>query len=333
MVGATGAVGQEMLRVLERRRFPVGELRPFASPRSLGENVVFRGEKIALQRCQEGCFRDIDFALFSAGAARSQAHAPQAVSEGATVVDNSSAFRMEPRVPLVVPEVNPEALQTHQGLIANPNCSTIQMVLALEPVRELFGLKRVVVATYQSVSGAGRRSMAELEAASRAVLAGSPEPRQVYPRGIAFEVLPHIDVFDGSGWTREESKMRHETRKILGQTDLPVIATCVRVPVFRCHSEAVVVETQEAVDLEVLRRRMRQQEGLELHEDEGDYPLAREVAGRDAVCVGRLRLDPDDSRSLAFWIVADNLLKGAATNAVQIVEHLCRADSRSLSSS
>jgi len=185
------------------------------------------------------------------------------------------------------------------------------------------------VATYQSVSGAGRRSMAELEAASRAVLEGGDEPRQVYPRGIAFEVVPHIDVFDGSGWTREETKMRHETRKILEEPELSVTATCVRVPVFRCHSEAVFVETQEPVDLEALRQGMRKQAGLELHEAPGEYPLARDLAGRDEVSVGRLRLDPEDPRGLAFWVVADNLLKGAATNAVQILEQLWRAGVRS----
>jgi aspartate-semialdehyde dehydrogenase len=331
VVGASGAVGQEMLDVLEHRGLPVGELRAFASPRSTGQSVVFRGERLPLATCREGCFRGLDFVLFSAGAERSRLFAPQAVREGALVVDNSSAFRMDPRVPLVVPEVNPEALWGHEGLVANPNCSTIQMVLALEPARQLFGLRRVVVATYQSVSGAGRRSTAELETASRAVLEGSDEPRQVYPRGIAFEVVPEIDVFAEQGWTKEETKMRQETRKILGAPALPVVATCVRVPVFRCHSEAVFVETIEPVDLEALRRRMRSQAGLQLHEGDGDYPLAREMAGRDEVAVGRLRLVPEDPRGLAFWVVADNLRKGAATNAVQIVEKLWQAGARSAS--
>ena len=322
VVGATGAVGREILKVLEQRGFPLVELRLFASPRSVGDTLVFQGERLPLRLVEPGCFRGVDFALFSAGAERSRLLAPQAVHEGAIVVDNSSAFRMDPAVPLVVPEVNPEALDAHQGLIANPNCSTIQMVVALRPVRDLYGLRRIVVATYQSVSGAGRRSMRELDLASRAHLGGEAEPREVYPRGIAFDVVPHIDVFDAQGWTREETKMRHETRKILGEPDLNVIATCVRVPVFRCHSEAVHVETRQPVELAQLAQAMHRQAGLRLLEG-ADYPLAREWAERDEVVVGRLRLDPEDARSLALWVVADNLRKGAALNAVQIAEHLC----------
>ncbi|HZM16602.1 MAG TPA: aspartate-semialdehyde dehydrogenase [Candidatus Krumholzibacteria bacterium] len=324
VVGATGAVGQEMLRVLEQRGIGVEELRAFASPPSRGAAVVFRGEPLPLRLLEPGCFRGLDFALFSAGAERSRQYAPQAVQEGAVVVDNSSAFRLDAAVPLVVPEVNASALDGHRGLVANPNCSTIQMVVALKPVRDLFGLRRVVVATYQSVSGAGRRSMGELEAASRAYLAGTPEPREVYPRGIAFDVVPHIDVLDAAGWSREETKMRQESRKILGMPELRLSATCVRVPVFRCHSEAVHVETESPVDLEALRTAMQRQPGLALR-PEADYPLARELAGRDEVGVGRLRLDPQEPRSLAFWVVSDNLRKGAALNAVQIVEHLCQA--------
>jgi len=322
VVGATGAVGREILTVLEQRGFALGELRLFASPRSVGDAIVFKGERLRLRLVEPGCFRGVDFALFSAGAERSRAHAPQAVQEGAIVVDNSSAFRMDPAVPLVVPEVNPAALDAHQGLIANPNCSTIQLVLAMRPVRDLYGLRRIVVATYQSVSGAGRRSIQELDAASRAHLGGATEPREVYPRGIAFDVVPHIDVFDAQGWTREETKMRHETRKILGEPDLSVVATCVRVPVFRCHSEAVHVETRQPVDLAQLAQAMRQQPGLCLL-DGADYPLAREWAHSDEVAVGRVRLDPEDARAIAMWVVADNLRKGAALNAVQIAEHLC----------
>ena len=322
VVGATGAVGQEMLHVLERRGFPVAELRAFASPRSAGETVRFRGEAVRLAAVQPGCFRGVDFALFSAGAERSRLYAPQAVHEGATVIDNSSAFRMQADVPLVVPEINPQALESHRGMIANPNCSTIQMVIALQPVRAEFGLRRVVVSTYQSVSGAGRRGMRELESAARAHLEGRAEPREVFTRGIAFDVVPQVDVFDDRGETREELKMRHETRRILGEPGLPVFATCVRVPVFRSHGEAVVAETRDPVDLERLRARMRTQAGLELCEAAA-YPLAREAAGQDAVRVGRLRVDPEDARVVGLWVVADNLLKGAATNAVQIAEHLC----------
>jgi aspartate-semialdehyde dehydrogenase len=325
VVGATGAVGEEMLRVLERRAFPVRELRLFASSRSVGKRIDFKGEAITLRALESGAFRDVDVALFSAGAERSRAFAPQAVAEGAIVIDNSSAFRMDPEVPLVVPEVNAAALEKHAGLIANPNCSTIQMVLALRPVRDLLGIRRVVVATYQSVSGAGRRAMGELEAATRARLEGRPEPREVHPRGIAFEVVPHIDVFVGGGETREELKMRNETRRILADPSIDVVATCVRVPVFRSHSEAVVVETRDPVDLPALQEAMRRQPGLLLRDTDETYPLAREAAGRDEVVVGRLRVDPDDPRTLAMWVVADNLLKGAALNAVQIAEALCAA--------
>jgi aspartate-semialdehyde dehydrogenase len=309
VVGATGAVGAEMLRVLERRRFPVREVRAFSSARSVGRSLSFAGEQILVRQLEKGCFRDLDFALFSAGAERSRTFAPQAQQEGAVVIDNSSAFRMQPDVPLVVPEVNAAALEGHRGLIANPNCSTIQMVVALQPVRDAFGLRRVVVATYQSVSGAGRRSAQELEDATRAILDGTPEPRELHPRGIAFDVVPHIDTFDEAGTT--------------GMPELSVVATCVRVPVFRGHSEAVWAQTERDVDLERLSAAMRQQPGLLLHDRPDDYPLAREASGRDEVFVGRLRRFADEPRSLAMWVVSDNLLKGAALNAVQIAEHLC----------
>ncbi len=276
-----------------------------------------------MREIEPGCFHDIDFALFSAGAQRSRDIAPQAQQEGAVVIDNSSAFRMQPEVPLVVPEVNAATLERHGGLIANPNCSTIQMVLALRPVRDLLGLRRVVVSTYQSVSGAGRRAVQELEDATRAILDGTPEPRQVHSRGIAFDVVPHIDVFDAAGTTREEAKMRDETRRILDMPHLSVVATCVRVPVYRGHSEAVWVQTEKPLDMERLRDAMRAQAGLVLLEEHEAFPLAREAAGRDEVFVGRLREVADEPRSLAMWVVSDNLLKGAALNAVQIAECLC----------
>jgi aspartate-semialdehyde dehydrogenase len=328
VVGATGAVGEQMLRVLEARAFPVRELRAFASARSSGRTVRFHDQQIPVQVPDGAGFAGVDFALFSAGADRSRAFAPLARQAGAIVIDNSSAFRMQDDVPLVVPEVNAHHLERHAGLIAVPNCSTIQMVLALQPLRDLFGLRRVVVSTYQSVSGAGWRSMRELDAATRAHLQGAPEPREIYPRGIAFECVPHVDVLDAEHHTREETKMRLETRKIMDLPGLPVFATCVRVPVFRCHSEAVWAQAAGAIDLGALAARMRRQPGLHVHEP-GDYPLAREVEGGDDVHVGRLRRDPDDDHAVAMWVVGDNLLKGAALDAVQIAEELCGAALRS----
>jgi aspartate-semialdehyde dehydrogenase len=246
------------------------------------------------------------------------------VQAGAVVIDNSSAFRMQADVPLVVPEVNAHASASHSGIIANPNCSTIQMVVPLRCLRDRYGLRRVVVSTYQSVSGAGRRSMQELLEASRAVLEGTDEPRQVHPRGIAFDCIPEIDVFDEAGWTREEVKMRDETRKILEMPDLAVSATCVRVPVLRCHSEAVWVETETPVVLEELHAALGSEDGVVVDAAPRDYRTARELAGHDTVGVGRLRLDPDDPRLVSFWVVSDNLRKGAAWNAVQILQGLCR---------
>jgi aspartate-semialdehyde dehydrogenase len=325
VVGATGAVGSEMLRVLEQRAFPVRELRALASAGSVGRQVTFRGAPVDVHELRHDAFAGIDLALFSAGAERSREFAPAAVRAGAVVIDNSSAFRMQADVPLVVPEVNPEAAHGHHGLIANPNCSTIQMVVALRPVRDAFGLRRIVVATYQSVSGTGRRAMRELEATTRAHLAGQPEEPQVYPHPIAFDCLPHIDVFDADGHTREEIKMRDETRKILGQPALPVVATCVRVPVFRAHSEAVLAETERPVDLPRLRALLRAAPGVVLREAAAEYPLARQAAGRDEVFVGRLRLHDGEPRCVSMWIVSDNLRKGAALNAVQIAEYLCGA--------
>jgi len=320
VVGATGAVGGEMLRVLEQRDFPVSELRPLASARSAGQTVRFRDQDVAVQECRDDAFAGIDLALFSAGAERSRAFAPAAVRAGALVVDNSSAYRMDPDVPLVVPEVNPEAAFTHRGIIANPNCSTIQMVVALQPLRAAFGLRRIVVATYQSVSGTGARALRELDATTRAHLAGAPETVQVYPHPIAFNCLPHIDVFEADGFTREEHKMRDETRKIMGDPHLTVIATCVRVPVFRSHSEAVVIETEQPVDLERARALLAAAPGVTLCEPAASYPSPRAAAGEDAVYVGRVRAVAEDPRALALWIVSDNLRKGAALNAVQIAE-------------
>ena len=324
VVGATGAVGSEMLRVLEQRDFPVAELRPLASARSVGSTVRFRDRELPVLECCDDSFTGIDLALFSAGAERSRSFAPAAVRAGALVVDNSSAFRMDPAVPLVVPEVNAAAALEHQGIIANPNCSTIQLVVALQPLRAAFGLRKVVVATYQSVSGTGASAMRELDTTSRAHLSGAPETPQVYPHPIAFNCLPQVDVFDPDGFTREEHKMRDETRKIMAEPRLTVIATCVRVPVFRSHSEAVVIETEQPVDLERARAVLAAAPGVVLCEPAASYPLPRAAAGLDAVFVGRLRTLPEDPRALALWIVSDNLRKGAALNAVQIAEWMHR---------
>jgi aspartate-semialdehyde dehydrogenase len=320
VVGATGAVGQEMLRVLAERRFPVRELRCFASPRSAGASVEFGGRPVTVRALDETSFDGVDLALFSAGADRSRQWASLAVRAGAVVVDNSSAFRADPSVPLVVPEVNGDKVNAHRGIIANPNCSTIQMVMALRPLRDLFGLKRVVVATYQSVSGTGARAMRELDRTTREHLDGRPETREVYPRPIAFDVMPQIGDFEAAGHTVEENKMRDETRKIFDDPRIVVHATCVRVPVLRSHSEAVVAETERPVDFDALRRALRSAAGIALCEAAAEYPMARDATGRDEVFVGRLRGHSDDPRVVSMWIVADNLRKGAATNAVQIAE-------------
>jgi len=264
----------------------------------------------------------VDVALFSAGAERARDWAPVAARAGAVVIDNSSAFRMHPDAPLVVPEVNAAAAFTHQGIIANPNCSTIQLVVALRPVRELFGLRRIIVATYQSVSGTGARAMRELDRTARQFMAGEPETREVYPRAIAFDVLPQVADFDAHGHTTEENKMRDETRKIFADPAIVVHATCVRVPVFRSHSEAVVAETVQPVDFAALRAALHAAPGVVLRDAPADYPMAREAAGRDEVFVGRVRCSADDPRTVSLWVVSDNLRKGAATNAVQIAELL-----------
>jgi aspartate-semialdehyde dehydrogenase len=328
VVGATGAVGQEMLRVLSERDFPVRELRALASSRSAGREVACGAARVVVRELGPDSFAGVDVALFSAGAERSRVFAPLAVQAGALVVDNSSAFRMHPDVPLVVPEVNPQALHGGARLIANPNCSTIQMVVALQPLRDAFGLRRIVVATYQSVSGTGARAMEELDRTTRQYLSGEPEDVRVYPHPIAFECLPQVDVFDADGNTREEIKMREETRKIFGDPALEVLATCVRVPVFRSHSEAVVAETVRPVDLEQLRSLLQAAPGVVLGAAAADYPLARQAAGRDPVFVGRLRVEAADPHLVSMWVVSDNLRKGAALNAVQIAEVLCSVTPR-----
>jgi aspartate-semialdehyde dehydrogenase len=326
VVGATGAVGQEMLRVLEQRRFPTRRLIPLASARSSGKTVLFCGEKLTVEELTHKSFAEVELALFSAGAKVSQTFASSAADAGAWVVDNTSAFRMDPKIPLVVPEVNPHAVDGRgHGIIANPNCSTIQMVVALEPIRRAAGIKRIVVATYQATSGAGRRAMEELASQARAWAAGEElPPPGSFPHTILFECLPQIGAFTESGYTVEEEKMINETRKIFGMPWLRVAATTVRVPVMVGHSEAVNVETELPITVEEARRLLADAPGVELVDEPAAarYPLARRCAGADPVYVGRIRRDRSVEHGLDLWVVADNLRKGAALNAVQIAELL-----------
>jgi aspartate-semialdehyde dehydrogenase len=324
VVGATGAVGGTMLRVLEERGFPVTELRPLASARSEGLELDYLGRPRAVRRLTEDAFDGIQIALFSAGATRSRDFAPAAVEAGAVVIDNSSAFRMDPRVPLVVPEVNEGALEGHSGIVANPNCVAAPLVVALKPLADAVGLERVIVSSYQSVSGTGQAAVAELREQTAGNLAGDePEP-SVYPHPIAFNVLPHIGDFGDDGYTGEEQKVADETRKMLGLPELRVSATCVRVPVMYAHSQSVQVETADELTADDARHLLMGAPGVMLVDEPGAsrYPLPREAAGRDEVLVGRIREDSSHPRGLALWVVSDNLRKGAATNAIQIAESL-----------
>jgi aspartate-semialdehyde dehydrogenase len=319
ILGATGAVGRTMLRVLEERRVAVDRLTLLASPRSAGEAVFWRGARWTVEVPAPGCFRGVDVALFSAGAERARAWGPRAAEEGAVVVDNSSAWRMDPQVPLVVPEVNAAAAaERPRGIVANPNCSTIQMVVALEALRRAAGLARVTATTFQSVSGAGETGREAL----RRELAGEAAPDSPIARPIAGNAVPRIGDFDAEGWTGEERKMMLETRKILSLPDLPVSATCVRVPVDVGHAVQVAVETERELSAAEAARALAAFPGIRLHADPADFPTPLEVAGLDEVHVGRLRADPYLPRVLHLWVVADNLRKGAATNAVQILEGL-----------
>jgi aspartate-semialdehyde dehydrogenase len=326
VVGATGAVGTEMIHVLEERGFPVGELIPLASARSEGNEVTFRGQDIPVKILQSDSFKGVDLALFSAGASVSTEFGPIAVKAGAIVVDNSSAWRMDPTVPLVVPEVNALALDKHQGLIANPNCSTIQMVVALKPLHDAVRIKRIVVTTFQSVSGTGKEAMEELAEQSRKLLGLGEAFAEVYPHQIAFNCLPHIDEFLPSGYTKEEMKMVHETQKIFGDSSIQVTATTVRVPVFVCHAESVNIETERKLSANEARALLSVAPGVKVYDDptRNIYPLPIDVVGTDDVYVGRVREDESIPNGLNLWIVADNLRKGAALNAVQIAEVLFR---------
>lgn len=324
VVGATGAVGGTMLRVLEERGFPVTELRPLASERSEGRRLDYLGQARTVRRLTSESFEGIQIALFSAGATRAREFAPAAVEAGAVVIDNSSAFRMDPAVPLVVPEVNEQDLEGHAGIVANPNCVAAPLVVALKPIADAVGLERVIVSSYQSVSGTGQAAVTELREQATGFLAGDePEP-SVYPHPIAFNVLPHIDVFDESGYTGEERKVAAETRRMLGLPDLRVSATCVRVPVLYAHSQSVQIETTDRISADDARRLLMAAPGVMLVDEPALnlYPLPRDAAGRDEVLVGRIREDSSHDRGLVLWVVSDNLRKGAATNAVQIAESL-----------
>ncbi|MBE3591081.1 MAG: aspartate-semialdehyde dehydrogenase [Firmicutes bacterium] len=324
VVGAPGAVGSRVLRVLEERRFPVRVLRALGSERSAGSRVRFAGEELPVERASAAALDGIDLAFFAVGDAVSRELAPEARRRGAVVVDKSNAFRMEPDVPLVVPEVNADALEGHRGLVASPNCSTIQLVVALAPLHREAGLRSVTVATYQAVSGSGAEAMEELRRQAEGYLAGDEPPPGVYPHPIAFNVLPQCDRFLDDGSTREEMKLVLEPRKILGLPELAVAATAVRVPVFIGHSEAVWAEFERPLSVVRAREILASAPGVALRDDPqaGVYPTPREAAERDEVLVGRLRPDPVRPHGLSLWIVADNLRKGAATNAVQIAEAL-----------
>ena len=328
IAGATGAVGELMIQVLEERNFPVGEMRFLASSRSAGKVLKWKGNDLAIQEMTRDSFKGIDIALFSAGGGRSKEFAPAAVDAGAVVVDNSSAFRMEDDVPLVVPEVNPEdiGMYTKRGIIANPNCTTIIMIVALKPLYNYSRVKRVVVSSYQSSSGAGAQAMAELIRQTKDWSAGKPLEVSAFQHQLLFNVIPHIDSFSENGYTKEEMKMHNETRKMLHDDQIRVSATCVRVPVLSAHSEAVTIETEGEITAEKARDLFNAAPGVEVLDDPASntYPMPLFVAGQDTCYVGRIRKDYSADNALSFWVVGDQLRKGAATNAIQIAEILAR---------
>ena len=327
VVGATGAVGVELLRCLERRRFPLAELRLLASARSAGKRLAFRGEPLEVRELREDSFQGVAIALFSAGAAISRRFAPLAVQAGATVIDNSSAFRMDAAVPLVVPEINPQTLGTHRGIIANPNCCAIICITPLWPVHRTNRIVRLLLATYQAASGAGAAAMEELRESTRAYLEGREYPPRVLPHPYAFNLFSHNTRIDpGTGYNDEETKVIQETRKIFGDPDIRVSATCVRVPVLRAHSVAITFECGRPISAGEVRELMRAAPGVRLVDDpERNYfPMPKDASGQDAILVGRIRQDSSDpsGRSIALFVAGDQLLKGAALNAVQIAEAL-----------
>ena len=327
ILGATGAVGQELLTLLEERSFPLKQLRLLASPRSAGQTVVFKGQSLTVEPVSAEALAGVDVVLASAGGSVSRQWAPVAVEQGAVVIDNSSAFRMDPAVPLVVPEVNPQAALTHQGIIANPNCTTILLTLALAPLAALRPLRRVVVSTYQSASGAGARAMEELRQLSRTVLDGGEARSEVLPHSLAFNLFLHNSPLQANGYCEEELKMLNETRKIMQLPELSLSATCVRVPVLRAHSEAVNIEFEAPLSVAEARAALAQAPGVELIEDfqSNRFPMPTDVTGRDPVAVGRIRQDLSHPQALELWLCGDQIRKGAALNAVQIAELLLEA--------
>ena len=324
IVGATGAVGIELLRVMERRDFPVADLRLLASPRSAGKSLEFRGQDFSIAALEQNSFAGIDLAFFSAGAGTAKQFAPIAQRAGAVVIDNSSAFRMDTDVPLIIPEINPEDIRRHRGMIANPNCTTAVALMALHPLHSAFGLRRVFASSYQAVSGSGSRAIEELKQQVEATVGGGQAVARVYPHPIAFNVLPHVDSFLDTGYTREEMKMQNEGRKIMHLPDFRASVTCVRVPVYRAHSVAMSAEFERPVSLEAARAVLAKASGLDLIDEplSDRYPTPLAAAGKDNCQVGRLRLDCALENGLGLWVSGDQLLKGAALNAVQIAELL-----------
>ncbi len=326
VAGATGAVGNEMIRILEERRFPVGKLTLLASERSAGKELAFRGELLPVEVLSESSFQGVQIGLFSPGGSVSEKFAPVAARAGCVVVDNTSVFRMVPEIPLVVPEVNPEAiaLYKNRGIIANPNCSTIQMVVALKPIHDAARIKRIVVSTYQAVSGTGKKAIEELSLQTRALIDGQEPVIKVYPHQIAFNCLPQIDVFLDNGYTKEEMKMVNETKKIMNDPTIAVTATTVRVPVFYAHSESINIETEKKITADEVRKLLASAPGIRVVDNPREklYPLAIDAAGSDDTLVGRIREDESIPNGINMWVVSDNIRKGAALNAVQIAEIL-----------
>ncbi|MEE8400446.1 MAG: aspartate-semialdehyde dehydrogenase [Desulfobacterales bacterium] len=326
VAGATGAVGNQMIACLEERKFPLSAIKFLASHRSVGRKLRFKGDEIAVEELKADSFKGVDIAIFSAGGGISEQFAPSAAKAGCVVIDNSNAWRMDPDVPLVVPEVNPHAIAdyTKKKIIANPNCSTIQMVVALNPIQQKFGIKRIVVSTYQAVSGTGKKAIDELFDQTRAIINFVDWEKSVYPHQIAFNCLPHIDVFLDNDYTKEEMKMVNETRKIFEDPKIGVTATTVRVPVFYSHSESINVETHQPVSADAVRALLETAPGVKVMDDPKNnvYPLAIDAAGKDQTLVGRIRNDESIENGVNLWVVADNIRKGAATNAVQIAEIL-----------
>jgi len=324
IAGVTGTVGSVFLSILEERGFPVKNLLPLASIKSAGKIIKFKGMEFEVRKMTKDSFKGIDIALFSAGASRSLEFAKHAVESGAVVVDNSSAFRMDPDIPLVVPEVNPDDVLKHKGIIANPNCSTIIMVVALKPIYDISKIKRIIVSTYQAVSGAGAKGISELEDQTKKIILGNDGEIkcEIFPVRIAFNVIPHIDVFLDNGYTKEEMKMVNETRKILGDNNIKISATAVRVPVFTSHSESVSIETERKITIDQCRNALSKAPGVTLKDDFKNkiYPTPLDASNKDDVFVGRLREDISVENGICFWCVGDQLRKGAALNAVQIAE-------------